>query len=137
LCDKKSFTNLPPGLVPYSRHRVETHLLAVQMYAWGYSTYRRTGMALGVAGMTVYRWVSAWGYELLPVAALFGVVKCSGVVGIDEKYVLVPKNDKPEGEMRRWMYVYFAVDVYTYDLLHREQVDSQDQQRGGVGHSAL
>jgi hypothetical protein len=54
----------------------------------------------------------------LPVAALFGVVKSSGVVGVDEKYVLAPKNDKPAGEMRRWMYVYFAVDVYTYDLLH-------------------
>jgi len=118
LCDKKTFTNLPPGLVPYSRYRTEVHLLGVQMYAWGYSTYRRTGQALGVASMTVYRWVSAWGYELLPVAALFGVVKSSGVVGIDEKYVLVPKNDKPESDMRRWMYVYFAVDVYTYDLLH-------------------
>jgi transposase-like protein len=118
LCDKGSFTNLPSGLVPYSRYRTEVHLLAVQMYAWGYSTYRRTGQALGVASMTAYRWVSAWGYELLPVAALFGVVKSSGVVGIDEKYVLVPKNDKPEGDMRRWMYVYFAVDVYTYDLLH-------------------
>jgi transposase-like protein len=118
LCDKGSFTNLPPGLVPYSRYRTEVHLLAVQMYAWGYSTYRRTGQALGVASMSAYRWVSAWGYELLPVAALFGVVKSSGVVGIDEKYVLVPKNDKPEGDMRRWMYVYFAVDVYTYDLLH-------------------
>jgi len=118
LCDKGSFTNLPPGLVPYSRYRMEVHLLAVQMVGWGYSTYRRTGTALGVSSMTAYRWVSAWGYELLPVAALFGVVKSSGVVGIDEKYVLVPKNDKPEGEMCRWMYVYFAVDVYTYDLLH-------------------
>jgi transposase-like protein len=117
-CSKKSFTNLPPGLVPYSRYRTETRLLAMQMYVWGYSTYRRTGQALGVASMTVYRWVSAWGYELLPVAALFGVVRSSGVVGIDEKYVLVPKNDKPEGKMRRWMYVYLAVDVYTYDLLH-------------------
>jgi hypothetical protein len=86
------------------------------MYAWGYSTYRRTGQASGVTSITAYRWVSAWGYELLPVAALFGVVKSSGVVGVDEKYVLVPKNDKPEGKMRRWMYVYFAVDVYTYDL---------------------
>jgi len=118
LCDKGSFTHLPPGLVPYSRYRAEVHLLATQMYAWGYSTYRRTGTALGVANMTAYRWVSAWGYQLLPVAALFGVVKSSGVVGIDEKYVLVPKNDKPEGDMRRWMYVYFAVDVFTYDLLH-------------------
>jgi len=97
---------------------VETHLLALQMYAWGYSTYRRTGTALGVASMTTYRWVSAWGYALLPVAALFGVVKSSGVVGVDEKYVLVPKNDKPAGKMRRWMYVYLAVDVWTYDLLH-------------------
>jgi transposase-like protein len=117
-CDTGSFTNLPPGLVPYSRYRTEVKLRAVQGYVWGYNTYRRTGQALGVRSMTVYRWVSAWGYELLPVAALFGVVRSSGVVGVDEKYVLVPKNDKPAGEMRRWMYVYFAVDVYTYDLLH-------------------
>jgi hypothetical protein len=117
-CDKGSFTNLPPGLTPYSRYCSETKLLVLQMYAWGYSTYRRTGQALGVGSTTIYRWVSAWGYELLPVAALFGVVKSSGVVGVDEKYVLVPKNDKPPDKMRRWMYVYLAVDVYSYDLLH-------------------
>ena len=67
---------------------------------------------------TAYRWVSRWGEQLLPVAALFGVVRCSGVVGVDEKFVLVPKNDKPDSKLRRWMYVYFAVDMYTYDLLH-------------------
>jgi transposase-like protein len=117
-CDKGSFTNLPPGLVPYSRYRTEVKVRALQMSVWSYGTYRRTGQALGVGSMTVYRWVSAWGHELLPVAALFGVVRSSGVVGVDEKYVLVPKNDKPAGDMRRWMYVYFAVDVYTYDLLH-------------------
>ena len=77
-----------------------------------------TGAALGVASLTAWRWVSAWGDDLLPVAALFGVVSRSGVVGVDEKYVLVPKNDKPAGKMRRWMYVYLAVDVWTYDLLH-------------------
>jgi hypothetical protein len=63
----------------------------------------------------------------LPVAALFGVVKSSGVVGIDEKYVLVPKNDKPAGKMRRWMYVYLAVDVHTYDLLHIALYPHNDQ----------
>jgi hypothetical protein len=68
--------------------------------------------------MTAWLWVSAWGHDLLPIAALFGVVRSSGVVGVDEKYVLVPKNDRPEGKMRRWMYVYLAVDVWTYDLLH-------------------
>ncbi len=117
-CRHQSFTNLPAGLVPYSRYRTELHLLAVQMSAWAYATYRRTGTALGVASLTAWRWVSAWGYALLPLAAVFGVVKSSGVVGVDEKYVLVPKNDKPAGQMRRWMYVYLAVDVWTYDLLH-------------------
>jgi len=117
-CTQGSFTHLPAGLVPYSRHRVEVHLLAWQAYAWGHSTYRRVGRALQVSEMTVYRWVSAWGAELLPVAALFGIVRSSGVVGVDEKYALVPKNDKPATKMKRWMYVYLAVDVYTYDLLH-------------------
>jgi hypothetical protein len=69
---------------------------------------------LGVSKMTAYRWVSSFGYQLLPVAALFGVLRSSGVVGIDEKYVLVPKNDKPNEKMKRWMYVYVAVDCYTY-----------------------
>jgi len=117
-CARGSFTHFPPGLVPYSRHRLEVHLLAWQAYAWGYSTYRRVGQALHVSEMTVYRWVSVWGVQLLPIAALFGVVRSSGVVGVDEKYVLVPKNDKPAAKMKRWMYVYLAVDVYTYDLLH-------------------
>ena len=30
----------------------------------------------------------------------------------------MPKNNKPATKMKRWMYVYLAVDVYTYDLLH-------------------
>ena len=117
-CGKQSFTHLPAGLLPYSPYRTQTHLLALQMYAWGYSTYRRTGTALGLYSMTIWRWVSAWGHDLLPMAALFGVVKSSGVIGVDEKYVLVPKNDKPAGDLRRWMYVYLAVDAWTYDLLH-------------------
>jgi len=126
-CAQGSFTNLPPGLVPYSRYRTEVHLLAVQMYAWGYATYRRTGTALGVTSLTAWRWVSAWGAALLPIAALLGVVRSSGVVGVDEKYVLVPKNDKPAGKMRRWMYVYLAVDVWTYDLLHIAIYPHNDQ----------
>ena len=117
-CEKGSFTFLPPGLVPYSRYPVPVRLLAVQIYVWAMSTYRRTGQTLGITAATAYRWVSDWGEQLLPVAALFGVVRCSGVVGVDEKFVLVPKNDKPHGRMCRWMYVYFAVDMYTYDLLH-------------------
>lgn len=117
-CARKSFTAFPPGVLPYTAHAVQAHVLVLQVYAWGRSVYRRAGEAAGVATMTAYRWVSAFGAELLPVAALFGVVRSSGVVGVDEKWVLVPKNGKAAGENRRWMYVYLAVDCYTYDLLH-------------------
>lgn len=125
-CAKKTFTHFPAGLLPYSPYRAQAHLLVLQMYAWGHSTYRRTGTAIGIYSMTAWRWVQAWGHDLLPIAALFGLVRSSGVVGVDEKYVLVPKNDKPQGKtggersrtMRRWMYVYLAVDAWTYDLLH-------------------
>jgi transposase-like protein len=119
-CQYQSFTNLPPNLLPYSQWTLKHHLAALQTYEWLHSVYRCSSQMLGVSKMTTYRWVSGFGYELLPVAALFGVVRSSGVVGIDEKYVLVPKNDKPDEKMKRWMYVYFAVDCYTYDLLHIE-----------------
>jgi len=119
-CRHKTFTHLPPNLLPYSRWTVDHHLAAMQLYEWSHSVYRCTAQMLGVSKMTVYRWVSGFGYDLLPVAALFGVVRSSGVVGVDEKYVLVPKNDKPDSDMKRWMYVYVAVDCYTYDLLHIE-----------------
>jgi len=119
-CEHKTFTNLPPNLLPYSKWAVDRHLAALQLYEWSHGVYRRTSQCLGVSKMTVYRWVSGFGYQLLPMAALFGVVRSSGAVGIDEKYVLVPKNDKPDSDMKRWMYVYLAVDSYTYDLLHIE-----------------
>jgi transposase-like protein len=119
-CKYKTFTNLPPNLIPYSKWTLNHHLAALQLYEWSHSVYRCTGQLLGVSKMTTYRWVSGFGYQLLPVAALFGVVRSSGVIGIDEKYVLVPKNDKPEAKMKEWMYVYLAVDCYTYDLLHIE-----------------
>jgi hypothetical protein len=123
-CSYASFTHFPLGLLPYSPYPLQMRIAALQLYAWGRSSYRRTAHALGIQAGRAYLWVSAFGRELLPVAALFGVVRCSGVVGIDEKWVQVPEK-APRGsgrsklhKPRRWMYVYLAVDVYTYDLLH-------------------
>jgi transposase-like protein len=118
VCPYQSFTNLPPDLLPYSPWRVEMHVLALQAYEIGRGSYRRVAGAVGISTASAYRWVSQFGGQLLPVAALFGVVRSSGVVGVDEKWVQVPTNDKPAAKHKKWMYVYLAVDVYTYDLLH-------------------
>lgn len=123
-CSYGSFTHFPRGLLPHSPYPLEMRLASIQLVAWSGSTYRRTATALGVKSGRVYLWVKAFGQELLPVAALFGTVHSSGVVGVDEKWVQVPdKADRgqgasPRGAAKRWMYVYVAVDAYTYDLLH-------------------
>ena len=119
-CPYGSFTHFPLGLLPYSPYPLDMRLKVVQMYALGRSSYRRTALAFGIPSGRAYQWVSTLGEELLPVAALFGVVRSSGVIGVDEKWVKVPKNNKPGGKNKKWMYVYMAVDVYTYDLLHIE-----------------
>jgi transposase-like protein len=117
-CPYRTFTNLPPGLIAHSVWRLDTRLKALELYTGLRTNYRSAANALGVAPSTLYHWLEQFGAEPLQVAALFGLVRSSGVVGIDEKYVQVPKNDNPAGKRHKWMYVYVAVDVHTLDLLH-------------------
>ena len=131
-CSHQYFTHQPDYLVEHSPYTKGIRLQALYQAVVQGGSYRRVAAGLGVKSSRVYEWVSAFGQDLLPVGALFGVVRSSGVVGIDEKYVQVP-DKAPRGsggqkntseavlrKKRRWMYVYLAVDVYTYDLLHIE-----------------
>ena len=117
-CAYQTFTNLPPGLVLHSVWTVDARLKALDVYLGLRSGYRQTAAVLNVSSGTVYHWLAQFGSEPLHIAALFGMVRSSGVVGIDEKYVKIPKSNKPAGKMRKWMYVYVAVDLHTLDLLH-------------------
>jgi len=117
-CPFQTFTNLPPGLMAHSVWTLDARLKALELYTGLRTNYRSAANALGVAPSTLYHWLDQFGTEPLQVAALFGLVRSSGVVGIDEKYVKVPKNNKPASQQRKWMYVYVAVDVHTLDLLH-------------------
>ena len=117
-CERETFTTYPNDVRLYSSWTVETVIWGVMVYMRMRTTYRLAAEAVGVSHVTLWRWAMAVGEQALPIATLFGVVHSSGTVGIDEKWVLVPKNDKPEGKRKRWMYVYMAVDVFTYDLLH-------------------
>lgn len=117
-CSFGSFTDYPEGVRLYSEWTLNSVLWGVMVYMHLRTTYRRAADVVGVSHVTLWRWAMAVGEQVLPMATLLGVVRSSGVIGFDEKWVLVPKNNKPEGERKRWMYVYLAVDVFTYDLLH-------------------
>jgi transposase-like protein len=88
------------------------------------STYRRSARLFAVSTATLYRWVASLAPAATALAAYLGVVRTSGVVGIDDKWVKVcsPSKIPPHGTRRRavWRYVYFAVDVYSYDILALE-----------------
>jgi hypothetical protein len=77
-----------------------------------------------VKAATLYHWVAALSPATVCLAAYLGVVRTSGVVGIDDKWILVcsPSAVRPHGRRPRavWRYVYFAIDVYSYDLLALE-----------------
>jgi len=125
-CSFGTFTTYPEQVRLYSEWTVDTVLRGVMVYMHLRTTYRRAADVVGVSSVTLWRWTMVVGEQTLPLAQLFGLVRSSGVIGMDEKWVLVPNacgersrtNDKPQGKRQRWMYVYLAVDVYTYDLLH-------------------
>jgi len=94
-CPYQTFTNLPPGLIAHSVWTLDARGKALELYIGLRTNYRSAANALGVAPSTLYHWLEHFGAEPLQVAALFELVRSSGVVGIDEKYVKVPRITNP------------------------------------------
>jgi len=123
-CSFGSFTHLPAGLLPHSPHPLPQRLLGLELYAQLLSTYRRSARLLGVKAPTLYRWLVALSPAAQALAAYLGAIRTSGVIGIDDKWVKVcsPTTVPPHGRRPRavWCHAFFAVDVYSYDLLALE-----------------
>ena len=123
-CTYQTFTHFPPGVLPHSRYSIQVRLLAVEVYETLLSTYRRSARLFGVKAATIYHWVASLSPATVCLAAYLGVVRTSGIVGIDDKWILVcsPAAVRPHGHRSRavWRYAYFAIDVYSYDLLALE-----------------
>jgi transposase-like protein len=99
-------------------------LIAIEVYETLLTTYRRSARMFSVKAATVYHWVASLSPAATCLAAYLGVVRTSGVIGIDDKWILVcsPSAVRPHGRRSRavWRYAYFAIDVYSYDLLALE-----------------
>lgn len=81
------------------------------------ASYREIATFLGVRASTVYRRFCSLRHKLPSLQRLLGAIRYSGIVAVDEKYILAPKPHR-EGKMGRWVYLFVAIDPYTYDLLH-------------------
>ncbi|MDP2323134.1 MAG: DDE-type integrase/transposase/recombinase, partial [Gammaproteobacteria bacterium] len=83
------------------------------------ASYREIATFLGVHASTIYRQVASIRRNLPSLQRLLGSIRYSGNVAVDEKYVLAPKPHR-DGKMGRWVYLFLAIDPYTYDLLHAQ-----------------
>jgi transposase-like protein len=110
----EDFPHIPDASVPVSFLR-----WSCLLYFTLGASYREVGRFLGVSASTVYRGLRRLHKKFPVLQVVLGPLRHSGVVGLDEKFVLVPKPHR-EGKMGRWMYLFFAIDPYTYDLLHIE-----------------
>ncbi len=123
-CKHQSFTHFPPGVLPHARYVVHVRLIAVEVYATLLTTYRRSARMFRVKAATVYHWVASLSPAARCLAAYLGVIRTSGVIGMDDKWILVcsPSAVRLHGRRARavWRYAYFAIDVYSYDLLALE-----------------
>ena len=97
----------------YRPDRMEVHPLAVQMYAWAIDLPPHGRSVRG--GQPDRRAVVERRVLTVAGGGLVWHRQVEWAAGVDEKYALVPRNDKPRA-MRRWMYVDLAVDASTYDL---------------------
>lgn len=123
-CRYQTFTHFPPGVLPHARYTLHMRLIAVEVYETLLTTYRRSARLFNVKAATVYHWVLSLNPAATCLAAYLGVVRTSGVIGIDDKWILVcsPSAVRPPGRRARavWRFAYFAIDVYSYDILALE-----------------
>lgn len=91
-----------------------------QYFSFG-ASYQEVASAHGVWASTIYRRLVVIHSRLPSLQAVLGEVLYSGIVCVDEKYILAPKESRArKGKMARWVYLFVAIDPYTYDLLHAE-----------------
>lgn len=83
---------------------------------------------VGRSKSVVYRGLVALERALSDLDPFPAAAGFSGVLGIDEKWVKIPKSfsEKERGEGKKWRYAFFAVDALSGDLLHVELYDKVD-----------
>lgn len=91
-----------------------------QYFSFG-ASYQELASAHGVWASTIYRRLVVIHSRLPSLQTVLGKILFSGIVCVDEKYILAPKEYREDkGKMARWVYLFIAIDPYTYDLLHAE-----------------
>lgn len=125
-CSVGSFSATEDGSHVFDEQRWAKSCIMLRLIMLGCS-YRGVAQLLGVSKSTVFEQLSALSLTARDWAQILGVIRFSGTLCIDEKFVKVAELKKTKGN-RPFAYLFFAVDPLTYDLLHVEIYPSRDSE---------
>lgn len=96
---------------------------------WGLSI-SQVAKLVGRSKSVVYRSLVILEKSLSELDPFPAAANFSGVLGIDEKWVRIPKSfsKKQRREGKKWRYAFFAVDALSGDLLHVEIFETVDSE---------
>lgn len=123
-CGVGSFSATLDGSHVLDEHRFAQSCIMLRLVMSGCS-YRGVAQLLGVAKSTVFDRLSLLSLTTQDWAQILGVIRFSGTLCIDEKFVKVAQLKATKGK-RPFAYLFFAVDPLTYDLLHVEIYPTRD-----------
>lgn len=98
-------------------------MLNLRMYVSLHGSFRRVAGLLGISPSTCYQWVVMFAQVAQHLAAFIGVVRFSGTLCIDDKWIKIAEITRTQTGKRKFGYAFFAIDPLTGDLLHVEVFD--------------
>ena len=116
-CSMGTFAATEDGSHVLDEHRWAKSCIMLRLVMLGCS-YRGVAQLLGVSKSTVFDQLSILSRTVQNWAEILGVIRFSGTICIDEKFIKVAQL-KSKGK-HTFSYLFFAVDPLTYDLLHVE-----------------
>lgn len=98
-------------------------MLNLRLYVSLRGSYRRVANLMGIATSTSYEWVKLFGQISCNLLAFIGVIRFSGTLCIDDKWIKIAQIKQESQGKRKFGYAFFAIDPVTLDLLHVEVFD--------------
>ncbi len=98
-------------------------MLNLRLYVGMCGSFRSVAGLIGISPSTSYQWVALFAEIAVNLSAFIGVVRFSGTLCIDDKWIKIAEITKTQTGKRKFGYAFFAIDPVTGDLVCVEVFD--------------
>lgn len=98
--------------------RIGRLMLNLHLYVKLRGSFRRVADLMGISPSTAYEWVKAFGVLSLELLSFLGVIRFSGTLCIDDKWIKIAEIKRKSKGKKKFGYAFIALDPVTLDVLH-------------------